>query len=263
MNRLVLLAPILFLLSASLLAAQDDKITKELDDERSIYEASIDRAEQDLRNLLTEQRDKSQKSGNLERLELIDREIAAFDESKTMPTSVKTNKYTTAINSSKAKLTSALARAKDRYTKDGQIELAKLIKQELDDLNKPPQAKPSHFQPDSKWVGESIRIAANSAPEKFTFELTVLSRKDNEFTARVNIGGIVIFTLTGKVENDQISWSGNDIKHEKGIARHDYKGKVVGSRLSLEYGGFVAKNMKTPVLGKVEANMIQDSSKQK
>ncbi|MCA9190684.1 MAG: hypothetical protein KDB03_02940 [Planctomycetales bacterium] len=185
----------------------------------------------------------------------------SFSESDVLPTirslRREVSNFSRSINDARRACIKAYEDAKEAYGKIDDLDAAKAVSDELEQFRNPKKLeKKDELQPGTRWVGESIRIPANGAPEKFTFELVVKSRDGDGFTGRVNIGNIVIFDLVGTTKNGEVQWLGKDIKHEKGIARHDYRGVVANGKLNLQYGGAVAKDMRTPVLGKVEANLI-------
>ena len=153
---------------------------------------------------------------------------------------------------------SAYKKTIDAYGKLGDLASAKIVLKELEDFRTNELKTTDPFPTESKWKGEFTRITSTGKKDKGSFQIDVLTRDNNQFTARVNLSDTVIFIATGQIQDGEIMWNGNNITHEKGVARHNYRGKIASDSLKLEYGGAVARNQKAAVIGTVVAKRVNN-----
>ena len=250
MIRNAVLAMAFGLLSCVMASAEDDAIEIKLSASKKAYDKAIEKSRDSLVAKLKEKVDAAEKAGNLKLLEQFEAEVKALDDKGELPKSTSTKEYERQVRLAKAAMEDAYAVAVRDYTKATKRAQAKVIQEELD-VFKSGKSTPANdqFQKGTVWKGEGSLNATST----FDVTLTVLSRKDNNFTAE-----FVITTptkhnrhITGKIENGVISWLGKDVKvNGQGHEGHDHKGKISGNRIVLDYAG-VAKKGGAPVSGKV------------
>jgi tRNA A-37 threonylcarbamoyl transferase component Bud32 len=116
------------------------------------------------------------------------------------------------------------------------------------------------FQANSKWVGNFTARAGGTQRPGGRFELTVLTRTNAAFTARVKLGDNVEFDAIGTINDGNVAWKGGDIINGKSrlgpLPRHDYTGQLKENRLVLTFSGVTAGDNKTPVSGGVDASLM-------
>jgi hypothetical protein len=253
MTSHILIAVAIAVSAASSLLAQEDSIADALDHARTIYEATVDQATEELQQRLEDEKQKAQNSANLVQLQKLDEEIKVFKESRKLPSAVNTRKYVNAIVSGQKKFLNALAHAKRQYTKNGDTDLASLVQEEIDELE-PPVVEDS-LQAGTKWIGEMTRVAKGEADiGRQRVNLEVLERDGNSFSARLEIQGEGIAhhvrLVKGTISRGRVMWLAKNVQVLKGHEGHDHAGAIKGDRMELQFRGLTHTGGK-PVAGKI------------
>jgi hypothetical protein len=129
---------ILFLIamiSSSTLFAQDS-VTQKLDNAKSDFETAAEKAKNELLKLLQKKEESAKKAGNLQLLQEVQAEAKLLEEHDEIPASVSTIGYDKQLLTARRRLVGSYKDAISRYTKDGNIDLAKVIQKELEEFEK-------------------------------------------------------------------------------------------------------------------------------
>jgi hypothetical protein len=121
--------------SSSPLIAQDT-VTQKLNNAKAEFDTATEKAKDELLKLLHKKEEAAKKAGNLQLFQEIEAEAKLFEEHDEMPVSVSTSVYDKQLLTARRRLAASYKDAISRYTKDGNIELAKAIQKELIDFEK-------------------------------------------------------------------------------------------------------------------------------
>lgn len=137
MYRPILLSAICAVLIGGVISAADEDVVEpKLTVAKEEFEKAAEKARTGLLADLKKKEEAAQKAGDLKTLLKVQAEAKAFVESRELPKSVPVKGYESQLRTARAKLEEEYGTAIKQYTKDGKIELAKAIQQELDEFKK-------------------------------------------------------------------------------------------------------------------------------
>ena len=99
----------------------------------------------------------------------------------------------------------------------------------------------AEFLPGSIWEGVETRNMRNGREDQNKFNLEVLEVNETSWKGKVKISQYVEFTMVGEISRNKISWLGKDIVHQKGKARSDYEGEILGKKITLKFSATTAR----------------------
>lgn len=118
-----------------------DPIDESLTAAKEKYENELETARAGIIEMLTKRASAEQAAGNLSALEMTQAEIAAFKEHDTFPPSLSAKGqkgFESKLRIAAARMDQAYDDAIKRYTKNGDLAVAKAIQQEKDEFSRPP-----------------------------------------------------------------------------------------------------------------------------
>ena len=122
-------------------AAQDDLIKARLNAAKQDFERASTLAHNAIVQLLKDKEAEAQKAGDLQLLEKLRSEEAAFESNDELPKLISTRMYTESIQKARKTLEDAYLAARKAYTQAGEIDDAKAIDNELQDFKSPKQGE--------------------------------------------------------------------------------------------------------------------------
>jgi hypothetical protein len=131
-------------------AADDDPINKKLDEAKAKFKDVTLKAREKVIAPLKTKAEAAQKEGKLELFERYDAELKAFEERGILPKAISTKSYEDEIKTAKHSLSTAYTEAKKAYTTAGNIDRAKVVRDEQDEFEK--GGGLAAFAPAEKWV---------------------------------------------------------------------------------------------------------------
>ena len=151
---------ILFLLLLTTLQsatiAEDDPIEQKLSLAKLKYDDDINKARSTILDALKNKARIAKDAGDLEKLETAQAEIKDFEASGVIPRSLPIKSYETQRKLARVKIEKSYNNAITQYTKDGQVELAKAIRQERDEFLDPTGFKQFEGNWTVKFRGGSV-----------------------------------------------------------------------------------------------------------
>jgi hypothetical protein len=148
MKHLVFLVAMgIVMLRISSVYADDEPITKKLDDAKSTFEQEQNKLCDDLTSALKKKADDARNAGDLNLFERAQAEADAWDTQGKLPTVVSTRPYDEGVKKSRMKMEDALKTAIKEYTKANNIDQAKATETELNEFKNGPPSTPVVLSP--------------------------------------------------------------------------------------------------------------------
>jgi hypothetical protein len=215
MNRLVsLIAMSLVTCQVCTAFADDDLITKRLDDAKSTFEQEQTKLRDDLTGVLKKKADDAKKAGDLKLLERARAEADAWDTKGELPKIVSTRSYEEGLKKTRMKMELAFTAAVKEYTKADNIERAKATEAELYEFKNGRASTPAAISP------QPLKDGPTKQKLREFLENTTWQPPDAKFWFRLNADGTV---TPGWHSNNACLWtvsSTSTIKVQADSERH-------------------------------------------
>lgn len=118
------------------MASDEDPIEMKLTVAKEEYDKATEKSRARLLADLKKRVEVAQRAGDLQTMEKIQGEIKSFEDDGSLPKSIPVKSYEAQQRMARARLEESLNEAVRDYTKDGRINLAKVVQLELDEFNK-------------------------------------------------------------------------------------------------------------------------------
>jgi hypothetical protein len=225
-----------------------DEIAERLSTAISEYQKTVDDAAGKLvaaasaqKTLVSKKRLKVEEK--LKLIELLEDDRKTFEKDKTtLPQSpllkAAVDEYRKTLAAAKNKVLSAFAKAMNAYDAKGDLEGAKRVLKEKEELFKagPPEIDP--FKLGATWEGNRISRNPASRGENQSYKFEVTKRNGDHFDAKFWLIGKTenYWKITGKTSGDTFEYDefGNGLYHMK------YSGKAQGGDMSFQFKGKTA-----------------------
>jgi hypothetical protein len=211
---------ITILVAVQLCAQETDPIPAKIAAAKDNFYAERDKAEKVLLDALARKENTVKQAGDLKALEAVRAEIQAFRQEGVLPKLIPTTVYATALKNAHAKLQNSYAEAIKAYTRTEQLDKAKEIQQQLDDLRVEKNG--------SKIVPAADPLEVNSVWQNSNLStgLTIKNRKDESFQGMM-LHGKTEREVLGTIKEGKIYWflkTGDGGDHHYGVISKDDKG---------------------------------------
>ena len=230
MNRILSLSVVCIALFCGVVSAQsEDPVAEKLSFVKAEYENTVQIAQEMLLSNLQNKIEDVQKVGNLEMLEVLQAEIKAYETNGELPKSIQVKTYRSQLQNAYAKLEEWYEAAIKRYTRDGNVALAKATQLEFekykmdrlargmspDELFK---AEPDLYMTSRKWLfGEgktvftvlTLKVDGNVEGNRHPNESLWKFKNESEMNLSDPKGKVTSVWKRLKVENGLIVLSGD------------------------------------------------------
>jgi Lectin C-type domain len=167
--QLAFVLSLVFVFNPILIA--QDTVTQKLDNAKSEFDAAVEKAKSELLKALLKKEEAAKKAGNLKLLEKIEAEVKALEDHDEMPASVSILNYDKQLLNARRRLAANYKDSVSRYTKEGNIELAKAIQKEFEEFEKLSGHSRTPIPKDAARIGNRAYKLFN---EKLTWEQAVI-----------------------------------------------------------------------------------------
>ncbi len=132
-----------FLLPPLGAAAEEDQIESRLTEAQEHFAELEAELRDALVSAMMREREKAQRSGDLNRLKLIDDEVTAFSSTRQLPTCVSTERFKSQMERAVTRMIASYEDSVRKYTQKGRIEFAETIQGQLSEFKKSKTLVPS------------------------------------------------------------------------------------------------------------------------